>query len=124
LKEIGYSIYRQKVETTDSIRGNIAYTGKVSGSVCKIFSRADISKFRKGNILVAPMTTPWYLPLMKNAKAFVTDEGGVTCHAAVVAREFKKPCIIGTKIATQVLKDGDIVEVDADTGVVKKLKNE
>jgi pyruvate,water dikinase len=52
----------------------------------------------------------------------VTDEGGVTCHAAIVAREMKKPCIIGTKIATKVLKDGDLVEVDANKGVVKILK--
>jgi len=59
---------------------------------------------------------------MKKAAAFVTDEGGITCHAAIVARELKKPCIIGTKIATQALKDGDEVEVDADKGAVKLLK--
>jgi len=52
----------------------------------------------------------------------VTDEGGITCHAAIISRELKKPCIIGTKIATKVLKDGDLVEVDADKGIVKILK--
>ena len=59
---------------------------------------------------------------MKLASAFVTDFGGITCHAAIVSREMKKPCIIGTKIATQVLKDGMEVEVDADNGVVKIIK--
>lgn len=68
------------------------------------------------------MTTPDFVPIMKRASAFVTDEGGITCHAAIVSREMKKPCIIGTKIATQVLKDGDLVEVDADKGVVKILE--
>jgi phosphoenolpyruvate synthase/pyruvate phosphate dikinase len=55
-------------------------------------------------------------------KGFVTNEGGLLSHAAIVARELKKPCIIGTKIATKVLKDGDLVEVNADTGVVTILK--
>jgi pyruvate,water dikinase len=59
---------------------------------------------------------------MKRASAFITDEGGITCHAAIVARELKKPCIIGTKIATQVLKDGDEVEVDAERGIVRIIK--
>ena len=68
------------------------------------------------------MIKPDYLSAMKKAVAFVTDEGGITCHAAIVARELNKPCIIGTKIATKVLKDGDEVEVDADKGVVKILK--
>ncbi len=59
---------------------------------------------------------------MKRAAAFVTDEGGITCHAAIVAREMKKPCVIGTKIATQIFKDGDMVEVDAQRGVVRIIK--
>ena len=59
---------------------------------------------------------------MKKASAFITDEGGITCHASIMAREMKKPCIIGTKIATQVLKDGDLVEVDAQRGIVRILK--
>ncbi len=59
---------------------------------------------------------------MRKAKAIVTDEGGVTCHAAIVSRELKIPCIVGTKIATRVLKDGDLVEVDADKAVIKILK--
>ena len=60
---------------------------------------------------------------MNDAVAFVTDLGGITCHAAIVARELGKPCIIGTTVATQVLKDADLVEVDADRGVVRKLES-
>jgi pyruvate,water dikinase len=73
----------------------------------------------EGEILVVPMTTPDYLPAMQKAAAFVTDEGGVICHAAIVAREMKKPCVIGTKKATTVFHNGDIVEVDGFTGFVR-----
>lgn len=76
----------------------------------------------KGEILVTVMTSPDFMVAAKKAAAIVTDEGGITCHAAIVSREMKIPCIIGTKIATKVLKDGDIVEVDADKGVVRKIK--
>jgi len=104
------------------IKGRIAYQGKIQGEVCLVQSRTDIKKFKEGYILVSQMTDPNYLPIMEKASAFVTDEGGALCHAAIVAREMKKPCIIGTKIATKVLKDGDLVEVDADNGVVRKLE--
>jgi phosphohistidine swiveling domain-containing protein len=77
---------------------------------------------KEGDIIVAPMTTPIHIPAMQKSAGIITDEGGITCHAAIVAREMKKPCIIGTKIATQVLKDGDLVEVDADNGVVRILE--
>lgn len=59
---------------------------------------------------------------MRKAGAIVTDEGGITCHAAIVSRELGKPCVIGTKIATKVLKDGDEVEVDAEQGIVRILR--
>lgn len=120
------------VEKSDSfakeIRGNIAYKGKVLGRVFVIQHKEEFSKFQDGGILVTSMTRPEYIPLIKRAKAIVTDEGGITCHAAIVARELKKPCIIGTKIATKVLHDGDLVEVDAcpssgvaDKGVVRRM---
>ena len=72
----------------------------------------------KGDVLVCDMTSPIYLPLMARAGAIITNRGGVTCHAAIVARELNVPCIIGTKNATEILKCGDLVEVDADHGVV------
>src|SRR3989344_149568 len=87
-------------------------------------------KMKKGReILIAPMTSPEYVPAMRKAAAIVTVEGGIPSHAAIVSRELNKLCIIGTKFATKVFKDGDMVEVDADKGVVRlvsseKLKNE
>ena len=76
---------------------------------------------KEKDILVSHMTSPDIVPVMKKAAAIVTDLGGLTCHAAIVARELKKPCVIGTKVATQVLKDGDKVEVNADKGIVRKI---
>lgn len=80
-----------------------------------------MSKLKKGDVLVSINTNPALMPAIKKSVAIVTNEGGVTCHATIIARELKKPCIIGTKIATQVLKDGDLVELDADSGVVRVL---
>ena len=69
------------------------------------------------------MTQPTFAPILEKAAAVITDEGGITCHAAIIARELKKPCIIGTKIATQVFKDGDMVEVDAEQGIITLISN-
>lgn len=103
-------------------KGQVAYPGFVKGRVRILMKREEVFKLKKGEILVSPMTMPDYVPAMKRAAAIVTEEGGVTCHAAIVARELKKPCIIGTKIATQVLKDGDMVKVDANNGIVTIIK--
>ena len=111
-----------EANSKDAIRGYAAHLGKVEGRVKVIHSLKDFDKFTRGDILVASMTRPEFMPLIKNAAAIVTDEGGITCHAAIVSREFKKPCIIGTKNATRILKDGDLVEVDADKGVVRIIK--
>ncbi|MFA6428441.1 MAG: PEP/pyruvate-binding domain-containing protein [Candidatus Buchananbacteria bacterium] len=104
------------------VSGTIAYRGSIKGKAKIVFTVKDLVKIESGDVLVSPMTRPEYLPAMKKAAAFVTDEGGITCHAAIVAREMKKPCVIGTKIATQVLQDGDLVEVDANKGIVKILE--
>lgn len=105
------------------LKGQTAHIGNVSGKVRIIRRKNEINKFMAGEILVSPMTTPDFLPAMKIAKAIITDEGGITCHAAIISRELKKPCIIGSKIATQAFKDGDFVNVDANNGIVK-LVNE
>lgn len=112
----------------EQIKGQIAMRGKVTGIV-KIISpfnklEDELKKVQQGDVLVTGMTRPQMIPAMHLASAFVTDEGGVTCHAAIVAREMKKPCIIATRNATKILKDGDLVEVDADSGVVKLLSSE
>ncbi len=116
--------FYSEVDASDELRGQSAFSGIVSGLVRCILSRDDFEKLQKGDILVAHSTMPDYVPIMKKAGAIVTDEGGVLSHTSVISRELKKPCIIGTKIATRVLKDGDLVEVDADRGVVRVLKDE
>jgi pyruvate,water dikinase len=120
-----FNIKLEKIVKNDSIKefkGQSAFKGIVRGVVKIVYGARQINKVKTGDIIVAPMTLPDILPAMKKAIAFVTDEGGVVCHAAIIAREMKKPCIVGTKIATQVLKDGDLVEVDANKGIVKILK--
>ncbi len=104
------------------ITGVCAFAGKIRGKVRIVNDPAGV-EFKGGEILVSRMTRPEYLPLIQKAAAFVTDGGGVLSHAAIVARELKKPCVIGTKIATKVFKDGDLVEVDAVNGVVRKISD-
>jgi len=74
-----------------------------------------------GDVLVATDTNPDFIPAMRRASAFVTDAGNLICHAVIAAREFKKPCVIATRIATQVLKEGEWVDVDGASGVVTRL---
>ncbi len=119
--------YNIKFETFDTEKtkefvGESAYKGKVSGKVKIVLSAKTLDKVKNGDILVSGMTLPDFLPAIQKSVAMITDEGGMLSHAAITAREMKKPCIIGTKIATKVLKDGDVVEVDADKGVVKIIK--
>jgi len=99
----------------NEIKGFSAYQGKAEGRVTK-----NINK--KGEIFVSAMTLPNDTLRLKKFSAIITDEGGILSHAAITAREFKIPCIIGTKIATQIFKDGDMVEVDANKGIIKKLR--
>lgn len=106
----------------DTIRGITASTGKARGLVKICRTSQEIKKMKQGDILVAPATTPDYIVGFRLANAVVTDEGGLTSHAAVVSREMKLPCIVGTKNASDWLKDGDFVEVNADVGIIKILK--
>lgn len=101
-----------------TIKGSVAYSGKKTGKVCQIYTKEDFKKFEKGDILVTTMTTPKFTPILKLAGAIVTDEGGITCHAAIIARELKIPCIIGCKNATEILKNDMIVEVNANEGII------
>ncbi|MFH1767304.1 MAG: PEP-utilizing enzyme [Patescibacteria group bacterium] len=108
-----------QLENIKEFTGQIAQKGIVRGKVRRILASSDMDDFQEGEIIVSSMTQPNYLPIMKKASAFVTNDGGMLCHAAIVARELKKPCIIGTKIATHALKDGDEIEVDANNGIVR-----
>lgn len=115
-------IEKIKIKLSSEIKGTPAFVGKANGRVKIINIPEEMNKMEKGDIMVSHTTFPSLVPAMKKAAAIITDDGGITCHAAIVAREFKTPCIVGTKIATQVLKDGDLVEVDAERGIVKKIK--
>lgn len=94
----------------------------IKGRIKVILETKDFSKFKKGDILVAKETNANFLPIMEKAMAYVTERGSALCHAAIISRELKIPCIVAAKIATQVLKDGDLVEVDANKGIIKILK--
>ena len=105
-----------------AVKGATAQPGFVKGFAKIVLKVGDLNKVKKGDILVTHMTSPDFLSAMKISAGFVTNEGGLTCHAAIIAREIKKPCVIGTRIATDIFKDGDLIEVDANHGMIKLLK--
>jgi phosphohistidine swiveling domain-containing protein len=115
-------ILPEEIISDKTLKGVVAFKGRIQGRVKIVNSVNDVPKVQEGDILVATMTFPSYIMAMKKASAFVTNEGGITCHASIVAREMKKPCIVGTKTATKVLKNGMMIEVDADKGIVNILK--
>ena len=82
----------------------------------------QMNSMKRGQILIAGQTRPILMPAIEKASAIVTDEGGITSHAAIVSREFNIPCIVGSHNATRIFKDGDRILVDANTGIVKKVK--
>ena len=100
------------------VRGLGAAPGAAHGPVRVIATLADADRLREGEVLVTHMTAPDWVPLMRKAAAIVTDSGGMTCHAAIVSRELGIPCVVGTAEATKVLRDGEVVTVDATSGVV------
>ncbi|MBI4981056.1 phosphoenolpyruvate synthase [Candidatus Woesearchaeota archaeon] len=106
------------------LKGDTASAGVYSGPVKVVNAISELNKVLKGDVLVTVMTTPDMVPAMQRAGAIVTDEGGLTCHAAIVAREMGTPCIVGTEHATQVLKDGEMVTVHASKGIVYEGKIE
>ncbi len=117
----GKPIYSDKVAKVNELKGIIANHGTAKGKAKIVKTAYEIDKVKSGDILFAPTTAPSFIMGMKKAMAFVTDEGGITSHAAIVSREMNKPCIIGTKIGTKIFKDGDMVEVDANKGIVRKI---
>lgn len=110
------------IEETRDLQGICASGGKVIGEAYVAITVNSALKINEGQVLVTGMTTPDFLPAMKKAQAIITDEGGITCHAAIVSREFGIPCIVGTKYATKLIKSGDLLEVKANHSVVRILK--
>ncbi len=106
-------------ENSDNIiKGMSANKGKVTGKAKVLLEYEDIFEVEKGDIIVATMTTPDYVAAMEKAIGFITDEGGITCHAAIISREFNVPCIVGTNNATSKIKSGQLIELDAYNGVI------
>lgn len=111
-----------RVHKSNKVHGLIASKGIVRGKVKIVRSVNDMDKINSGDILVATSTRPDLMPAILRSAGIVTDKGGITSHAAIVSRELKIPCIVATQIATEVLKDGDFIEVDANKGIVTILK--
>jgi phosphoenolpyruvate synthase/pyruvate phosphate dikinase len=112
-----------KLESKSELNGICASSGCVVGKIRLIEKYKNYSPNRN-DILVASMTSVDTVNYLRNTKGIITDEGGITCHAAIVARELEKPCLVGLKIATKVLNDGDYVLLDSDKGLVKKISEE
>lgn len=106
-----------------SVNGIATYAAQkpIVGKAKLHLSFSKPTNIAKGEILVTGMTNPQLIPVIKNAAAIVTDEGGIMCHAAIISRELKIPCIVGTQDATQIFKDGDLIKVDTQTGTITKL---
>lgn len=119
---ISRNVVKEKIDLNVKVfKGTTAYPGKVKGSVKIINSPADMTKMQKGDILVAVTTSPNLMPAIRVAKAIATEEGGLTCHAAIVARELHIPTVVGAGAVAHALKDNDLVEVDANKGIVRKI---
>nr|WP_315034300.1 PEP/pyruvate-binding domain-containing protein [uncultured Lachnoanaerobaculum sp.] len=105
----------------DSLKGVSGSVGKAVGRVCIIQSPKEFYKMKKGDILVCHLTDPEWTPLFKLASAVVADTGAALSHAAIVAREYNIPAVLGVGFATTKFKDGDMIQVDGDTGIVRGL---
>lgn len=116
-------LIKEETNEENDIHGNVACRGEesvITGKV-KVILDPKNQTMEKDEILVTSMTRPEFVPLMRKSKAVITDEGGITCHAAIVSREMNKPCIIGTGKATRVFKTGDEIELRMNHGIIKIL---
>lgn len=115
--------YSVDVEHTDRIEGRMACLGGMIRGRAKVcLDKAAIGKVERGDILIAQFTTPDFVPAMEKAAAIVADQGGLSSHAAIVSRELGVPCVIGTKNGTRVIHDNDLLEIDAQKGIIKILE--
>ena len=117
-----FSFISYATDNIKTFKGDCASSGRVRGAVSIINTAEEMQKMKQGNVLVSNSTSPDLMPVIKKAAAIVTDTGGITCHAAIVSRELRIACVIGTKIATKVLHDGDVIDVDATHGKITIIK--
>ncbi len=111
-----------KKNISKKFKGEVASIGKVKGRVKIVSGIDDLKKVNLGDIMVAKATVPSFVPAMEKAIGIVTELGGLLSHAAIVSREMRKPCVVGIDDVTELLKDGDLVEVDAEKGYVTIIK--
>jgi phosphohistidine swiveling domain-containing protein len=126
INEYFFNILEMENTKSGSLKGMSAFNvpKKIRAKVAVIEDKHKLVRNKTslaGKILVAIQTTPHFIPYIKKVKGIVTDEGGITCHAAIISREFKIPCIVGTKNATRILKNGDLVELDTQEGIIMKI---
>ncbi|MBI2989644.1 MAG: hypothetical protein HYY51_00440 [Candidatus Magasanikbacteria bacterium] len=114
----------EEYDMVKELKGQVASKSALpcEGRVCIVLTNKNAERLERGDILVASATNPLLVPAMERAGAIVTDEGGLLSHAAIVSRELGLPCIVGTRCATKILKDGDMVEVDTALGIVRRLE--
>ncbi len=118
-------VFARSKETSDVLlKGLAASRGVVAGRVCIITDQSEFERFRSGDILVAPITTPAWTPLFRLASGVVTDVGGLLSHAAIVAREYGVPAVLGVGNATRRLQEGEAVTVDGTAGVVRRSRDD
>jgi phosphoenolpyruvate synthase/pyruvate phosphate dikinase len=110
-----------KPKAQTEVRGQAINNGRVKGAVKIVTQNTPHSEIPKNSIIITQMSTPEMTPVLKRAKAIITDEGGLLCHAAIFAREFKIISLLGTKTATKIFKDGDIIEIDSFSKTAKKI---
>ena len=113
---------KEEVERVIITKGLGASPGMATGEVKIVNDTDELDKIQKGDILVTVMTTPDMVPAMKRANGIITDEGGVTCHAAIVSRELGIPCVVGTGDATKILKENTVVTLDGNKGMIYEGK--
>ncbi|HCC23385.1 TPA: hypothetical protein DF272_04405 [Candidatus Falkowbacteria bacterium] len=122
------SLIKEKQTGGREINGMLVFPGNVRGKVLLLsYTRPEnhakkIKQMKGGEIIVTEMTRPNLLPALKKASAVITDEGGITCHAAIICRELKIPGLVGTKTATEIFKDGDIIELDGNNATARIIK--
>ncbi len=115
-------LLKNQIKDTKEFKGRIASEGIAKGKAKIVVGCSDFKRVNKGDVLIVINTSPDYIDVINKAVAIVAEEGGITTHVSIISRELEKPCIVGLRMATKIFKDGDLVEVDADKGIINIIK--
>lgn len=115
-------LWKKSTLGQNDLNGSCACPGTVQGLARVVKSKKQLHELQPNEILVTSMTDPDFVPYLKNAIGIITDDGGITCHSAIISREMKIPCIVGTKVATRTIKTGDLLDLRAHHGLVRVLE--